>query len=308
MDPAEVDVNVHPAKREVRFRKSQDVRAAVIACVRAAIERMGQTVSSSSTQQALRAMHTSTRPQSHPSPMAHFHASHQHAPADTATLRNLFSAPDVIDGVAESSVREYQIHSEQTLNLGMPLAQIHRCYILAQTDEGVILVDQHAAAERIRYEKFKLQLLQGLLTRQALLTPAVWQPDIRTSAWLHDYADELMHFGFEVEAKGEERFAIIAMPAMVRDESPVALVSELVESIMCIGTNAEGYGRVLERWLGNRACKSAIKSGYLMNTEEQETLLRSMEKTPNIAQCNHGRPTYVKLSLNELDRLFGRKE
>jgi len=297
MDPAEVDVNVHPAKREVRFRKPQDVRATVIACARAAIERMGQTVSSLPAEQALRNMHASTR---------------QHAPTDTATLHNLFSAPRVVDSVAayvaEASVPEYQAHPEQVLNLGIPLAQIHRCYILAQTDNGVVLVDQHAAAERIRYEKFKQQLLQDSLTRQILLTPAIWQPDTETSAWLHDYAGELTHFGFEIEAKGEENFAIIAMPAMVRDESPVELVSELVESIMCIGTDAEGYGRILERWLGNRACKSAIKSGHVLGPEEQEALLRNMEKTPNIAQCNHGRPTYVKLSLGELERLFGRKE
>ncbi|GMR00121.1 MAG: DNA mismatch repair endonuclease MutL [Zetaproteobacteria bacterium] len=308
MDPAEVDVNVHPAKREVRFRKPQDVRAAVIACARAAIERMGQTVSSSPARQALQAMHTSTRPQSRPASMVRPHTPHQHAPADTATLRNLFSAPHVVDGVAESPTPEYRLQTEQTLNLGMPLAQIHRCYILAQTDDGVVLVDQHAAAERIRYEKFKCQLLQGTLARQSLLTPAIWQPDTKTSAWLHDYTDELTHFGFEVEAKGEERFAIIAMPAMVRDEAPVALVSELVESIMCIGTDAEGYGRILERWLGNRACKSSIKSGRVLGPEEQEALLRKMEETPNIAQCNHGRPTYVKLSLSELERLFGRKE
>jgi len=293
MDPAEVDVNVHPAKREVRFRKPQDVRATVIACARAAIERMGQTVSSLPAGQALRNMHTSSR---------------QHSPPDTSTLRNLFSAPRAVDGIAEPPAPEYQPHTEQTLNLGIPLAQIHLCYILAQTDNGIVLVDQHAAAERIRYEKFKCQLLQGMLTRQSLLTPAIWQPDIKTSAWLHDHADELTHFGFEIEAKGEENFAIIAMPAMVRDESPVELVSELVESIMCTGTDAEGYGRILERWLGNRACKSSIKSGRILGPEEQEALLRKMEKTPNIAQCNHGRPTYVKLSLNELERLFGRKE
>jgi len=290
MDPAEVDVNVHPAKREVRFRKPQEVRAAVIACARAAIETMGQTVSSMPAKQALRHMHTSTR---------------SHAPVNTATLRNLFSTPE---SIAEPDASEYQAYTDQPLNLGMPLAQIHRCYILAQTDDGVVLVDQHAAAERIRYEKFKRQLLQGTLARQRLLTPAIWQPDTTTSAWVHDHADDLVRFGFEVEAKGEESFAITAIPAIVHDEPPVELVSELVESMISIGAAAEGYGRVLERWLGNRACKSAIKSGRVLGPEEQEALLRTMEKTPNIAQCNHGRPTYVKLSLNELERLFGRRE
>jgi len=310
MNPAEVDVNVHPAKREVRFRKPRDVRAAVVVCVRAAIEKTGQTVSSTPTLQALQAMQPNNRSQSPHSSMAS-----QPPPADTAVLRNLFSAPPLADNpdsvaacVAEAPAPEYRTHPEQTLNLGTPLAQIHQCYILAQTENGVVLVDQHAAAERIRYEKFKHQLLQGMLARQRLLTPAPWQPDATTSAWLHDHAGELLHFGFELEAKGEENFAITAIPAIVHDESPVDMVAELVESIMCVGSGAEGYGRVLERWLGNRACKSSIKSGRVLGPEEQEALLRAMEKTPNIAQCNHGRPTYVKLSVNELERLFGRKE
>jgi len=290
MDPAGVDVNVHPAKREVRFREPREVRAAVIVCVRAAIEHMGQTVSSMPARQALRSMHVSTRP---------------HTPTDTATLRHLFSAPD---NVAEPAISEYQPPADTPLNLGTPLAQIHRCYILAQTENGVILVDQHAAAERITYEKFKRQLQQGEPARQILLTPATWQPDAKTSAWLHDHTHDLASFGFEIEARGEECFAITAMPAMLCNESPVDLAAELTQSMMCIGTVAEGYGRIMERWLGNRACKSSIKSGRILGVEEQESLLRTMEKTPNIAQCNHGRPTYVKLSLNELERLFGRKE
>ncbi len=303
MDPAMVDVNVHPAKREVRFRHPQKVRAAVITCARAAIEHMGQTVSSMPAEQALRSMYASTRSQARDTSGAVVHT-----PANITTLRHLFSAPHTTDSITEPGAPEYQASADTPLNLGIPLAQIHRCYILAQTEDGVILVDQHAAAERIQYEKFKQQLLQGTLARQPLLTPDIWQPDAKTSAWLHDHTDDFPHFGFEIEAKGEERFAITAIPAIIHDESPVELISELTQSMMCVGTDTEGYGRILERWLGNRACKSSIKSGRILGLEEQESLLRNMEKTPNIAQCNHGRPTYVKLSLNNLDRLFGRKE
>lgn len=299
IDPAEVDVNVHPAKREVRFRKPREVRAAVMACARAAIEQMGQTVSSASAEQALRRMHASARSNTFARP---------HAPADTATLRNLFSAPRSVGGAAEPQASGYRAHTEPALNLGMPLAQIHQCYILAQTGDGIILVDQHAAAERITYETLKGQLRQGKLARQMLLAPATWQPDATTSAWLHDHADDLPRFGFELEAKGVESFVITAMPAMLCDESPMELLAELTRSLMRIGAAAEGSGRILERWLGDRACKRSIKSGRMLGSEEQESLLRTMEKTPNIAQCNHGRPTYVKLSLNELERLFGRKE
>jgi DNA mismatch repair protein MutL len=140
-----------------------------------------------------------------------------------------------------------------------------------------------------------------------LLTPEPWQPDAATSAWLHEHSDALGAFGFELEIRGEESFAVCAVPAMLAAESPVELVSELVASLRSIGGAAEGQGRVLERWLGNRACKGSLKAGRLLKHDEQTALLREMERTPNIAQCNHGRPTYVRLSLNELDSLFGRR-
>ncbi|MDX8392413.1 MAG: DNA mismatch repair endonuclease MutL [Mariprofundaceae bacterium] len=305
MDTAEVDVNVHPAKREVRFRQPQSVRGAVVNCVRAAIEKMGQQVSDATTSQALEAMRggfsTSRMPASRI--------------ADTSTLQRLFSAPAEAQGACEPqadyavgvSISGVSIADKGDLDLGMPLAQVHRCYIVAQSDDGIVLIDQHAAAERITYEKFKRDLAKGSLACQALLTPADWQPDVAMSAWLHDNAEAFSAFGFEVEARGEERFAVAAIPAMLAGESPVEMVAELADSLRAVGAEAEGRGRVLERWLGNRACKGSIKAGRLLKREEQEALLREMERTPNIAQCNHGRPTYVRLSLNELDSLFGRR-
>jgi len=293
IDPADVDVNVHPAKREVRFKSPQTVRAALVACVRAAIEQMGQTVSSTASEKALGSMRSAAFPASYrpSSPSI----------VSPSTLTSLFSAPQAFE--PEGS---YQAGEE--LDLGAPLAQIHRCYILAQTDHGIVLIDQHAAAERISYEKMKQQLAKGELARQMLLTPENWQPGARAAAWLHDHAGALSPFGFEIEARGEEAFVIRSVPAMLREASPIELAAELTEAVMAIGAAQEGSGRIFERWLGNRACKGAIKSGGVLKHEEQEALLRQMEKTPNIAQCNHGRPTYVLLSLSELERLFGRKE
>ncbi len=293
IDPADVDVNVHPSKREVRFKSPQRVRSALVACVRVAIEKMGQTVSTTASKQALESMRSAAFSEKCPSPLV--------ASATPSTLRSLFSAPAVHEQEGNYEVKD-------TLNLGVPLAQIHRCYILAQTDAGIILVDQHAAAERISYEKLKGQLNKGELLRQMLLKAENWQPGAHVSAWLHEHAQVLSAFGFEVEPRGDEAFVIRSMPAMLRDAEPVELASELTDAVMAIGAVQEGSGRILERWLGNRACKGAIKSGYLLKHEEQEALLRQMEQTPNIAQCNHGRPTYVRLSLLELERLFGRKE
>jgi len=292
LDPADVDVNVHPAKREVRFRSPQKVRAALVSCVRAAIEGMGQVASSTASEQALQSM----RPGLPGGPGPGRTPSAGILPS---TLHSQFFA---------AQAREPESTYQTELDLGVPLAQIHRCYILAQTDTGIVLIDQHAAAERISYEKMKRQLAKSELARQMLLSPENWQPDTRTAAWLCDHAESLSPFGFDIEARGEEIFVIRSVPAMLRDTAPVELAAELTEAVMSIGTEQVGPGRILERWLGNRACKGAIKSGRILKHEEQEALLREMERTPNIAQCNHGRPTYVRLSLSDLERLFGRRE
>jgi DNA mismatch repair protein MutL len=306
MDPASVDVNVHPAKREVRFKSPQSVRAGIVSCVRAAIERMGQTVSSIPGDQALDSMR---RGSSIPFPTGKTGSFAAVSPGrimgsgvpSSDSQHQLF-----VTQIREADEADYDVSG--TLSLGTPLAQIHSCYILSQSEDGVILVDQHAAHERITYEKLKSQLDRGKLAEQIMLTPEAWEPDIHISAWLNDHTGELALFGVDLDQTGEDSFLIRSVPALLAKESPVELVAELVDACMLIGSDSEGRSRVLERWLGNRACKGSIKAGRILSIEEQEALLREMEKTPNIAQCNHGRPTYVRLSLNDLDRLFGRKE
>ena len=325
IDPADVDVNVHPAKREVRFRSPQTVRSGIVSCIRAAIERMGQSVASTTTDQAMHAMQrpvsSDYQPQSDSTSggfaggsMASFSsgefrppsrqpAASMSVPADIQ--RTLFSS-----GSAHEPEAGYQV--DEAPDLGHALAQIHRCYILAQTSSGVILVDQHAAHERMTYEKLKKQLVGERITTQMLLEPVSLSLDAEAAAWLHDHDDALMPFGVEIDVTGEESCCIRSVPAMLSTEPVADLVAELIDACRLLGAEAEagssGQARVLERWLGNRACKGSIKSGRLLSYDEQEALLRKMEQTPNIAQCNHGRPTYVSLSLNDLDRLFGRKE
>ena len=306
IDPAAVDVNVHPAKREVRFQSPQVVRAAIVACVRAAIEQMGQAVATITTHQALDAMQPKASSYSSMPDFTSNHGVSLRGTGDAQLRQLLFKAPMQ---VSESS-HDYTVHPllSEGLDLGVPVAQLHRCYIVAQTDTGIVLVDQHAAHERIRYEALKKQLQQQQVKAQMLLTPVRLDVSSEQAAWLCDMADKLDVFAVELEQVGDEVFFIRSVPALLSQESPVSLVLELIEACMLMGIEAEGYGRVLERWLGNRACKGSIKSGRALLPEEQENLLREMEKTPNIAQCNHGRPTYVRLSLHELERLFGRKE
>jgi len=320
IDPADVDVNVHPAKREVRFKTPQTVRSAIVACIRAGIERMGQSVSSMTTAQAMESMQRGMSPnQGSPAGQGggpqtdgrpHFSSGNfrtsgqsSHVPADLQRI--LFPSP-----LAAEPASNYPV--DCALDLGQPLAQIHRCYILTQTDTGIMLVDQHAAHERMTYEKLKLQLAGQSVATQMLLAPVELHLDGETVAWLHDHYQALLTFGVEAEISGDESFLIRSVPGMLADEPVLELVTELIESCRLLGSDAEagssGQARVLERWLGNRACKGSIKSGRLLSHQEQEALLRKMEQTPNIAQCNHGRPTYVSLSLNDLERLFGRKD
>jgi len=314
IDPADVDVNVHPAKREVRFKSPQTVRSGIVACIRAGIERMGQAVSSTTTDQAMGSMQRGMPSgQGSGSPLngmprfssGGFRPSGQASTVPADLQRILFSSPNVAE-----PERAYQVEGE--LDLGQPLAQIHRCYILTQTDAGIMLVDQHAAHERMTYEKLKKQLAGQAVATQMLLTPVELKFDGEVAAWLHDHAQTLIAFGVEVDIAGDESFLIRSVPAMLAAEPVIELVTELIESCRLLGSDAEagssGQARILERWLGNRACKGSIKSGRLLSHEEQEALLRKMEQTPNIAQCNHGRPTYVSLSLNDLERLFGRKD
>ena len=307
MDPADVDVNVHPAKREVRFKSPQAVRAGIVACVRAGIERMGQSVASTTTAQALQSLERGVGQWRSQGVGSHYRlpqpARHAAMPSPE-TGRLLFSAPQV---------REPETaYGADHLDLGQPLAQLHRCYLLTQTDDGVLLIDQHAVHERISYEKLKRQLAKRDVAVQMLLAPEQLQLHGESAVWLHEHAGELQSFGVEVEAAGDELFLIRSIPAMLAGEPVRELVAELVDACRLAGASIEagesGLGRILERWLGNRACKGSIKAGRVLSTDEQEALLREMEQTPNIGQCNHGRPTYVRLSLNDLERLFGRKE
>ncbi|MDQ7003376.1 MAG: DNA mismatch repair endonuclease MutL, partial [Ghiorsea sp.] len=321
IDPAAVDVNVHPAKREVRFRSPQTVFSAIVGCVRSGIERMGQSVATTTTDKALDAVQSSSYTHANPSrnPVSHSSmprfvsestANYQaqptkQVPQDVQKL--LFSTPPPLLQAGSG-----QYTAEKDLNLGQPLAQIHQCYVLAQTVEVIILVDQHAAHERITFEKLKRQLSGGKIAAQMLLTPEPLLLDSESMAWVWDNPDALQAFAVSLKVKDEQNIGIQSVPAMLSQEPPVELVAELIDSCMLLGMEAEagetGLGRILERWLGNRACKGSIKAGRTLSYEEQVNLLREMEQTPNIAQCNHGRPTYVRLSLYDLDKLFGRKE
>ncbi len=312
LDPALVDVNVHPSKREVRFSKPADVHAALLACARTAIEHMGQQVSSMTTAKALQSMQPA-EPSSHAQPAQTTikETEYRAAPVDASMYASI--GKTAVAMTAEPMALHQPVldasFEPEGLFLGEPLAQIHGCFLISQTRDGVVLVDQHAAAERIAYERLKAQLLAKKVARQSLLLPISWQPSLEFAAYLHDQAETLLDFGFELQATdADDVFQICSVPAVLIREHPVHILEELLASLQLISLAEQGHGRVLERWLGNYACRHSIKSGKPLNLDQQRVLLREMEQTPNIAQCNHGRPTYVRLSLSDLERLFGRRE
>jgi len=312
LDPAEVDVNVHPGKKEVRFRQPQQVRSALVVCARQAIEKKGQTSVKHASDMSSLPILQDTLPKQTPTSGRAFQPT-QTVSGSTKGSKPMFQAkqthiPSIETRQALLKVAESPAdYSDNTLlDLGRPVAQIHHAYILSQTPSGIVLVDQHAAAERITFEQMKDQLHQGNISSQHVLQPIPYEPEDAVSQWLEEHHKTLKKYGFIVEVQ-KNNYVVTAVPSMVGQENPITLLDELLASIMCIGIEMES-GRILERWLGNHACRQSVKAGQKLDERAQEALLRQMETTPNIAQCNHGRPTYIPLSLNELDRMFGRKD
>jgi len=293
LDPEAVDVNVHPTKREVRFADPRAVRAALLEAARMAVAEGGR-----ETAKAVQA--GGAKPQKEKA---------------RASVVPVVYGEGIGAGKAPvQEAKEVALPSAwaQKRRFGRAIAQLLDRFVLAEADEGVLLIDQHAAHERIVYERMKRSLAEAGIAAQRLLAPVVWQPDAELAAWLQSPAHRalLMRFGVEVEQSGQD-FRILAVPAMLADEPPVALAEGLAEQMMQLGEGAigaEGLVGVLERWLANRACRAAVRFGRRMTREEMQALLDEMERTPNIAQCNHGRPTFVRLSLADLERLFARKE
>jgi DNA mismatch repair protein MutL len=190
--------------------------------------------------------------------------------------------------------------------LGAARAQLHDAYILAQTEDGLVIVDQHAAHERIVYEKLKRQREESAIARQILLSPLVVELEPSAAAALAEHAAELMKLGLVVEGFGPGAALLREAPALLADADLAGLVRDLAEDLA-----AEDGAMSLERRLDHRlatiACHHSVRAGRRLKPEEMNALLREMEETPGAGQCNHGRPTYVELKLADIERLFGRR-
>jgi DNA mismatch repair protein MutL len=297
--PSEIDVNVHPAKAEVRFRESALVRGLIVGALRNALAAAGHRASSTVATAAVAAFrpldlhrHGGSSPR-----FAFPPASSSLALAETG---NSFLRP-----IEETEPNTTPMPSEEA-PLGAARAQLHGTYILAETAGGIVLVDQHAAHERLVYEKMKEALAAHGVARQVLLLPEVVELDEAAAARLAARAEELAEFGLVLERFGPGAVVVREVPALLPGVDVAALVRDLADELAEWG-DALALKERIETVCGTLACHTSVRAGRRLSPAEMDALLRQMEATPNSGQCNHGRPTYVALDLADIERLFGRR-
>jgi DNA mismatch repair protein MutL len=189
--------------------------------------------------------------------------------------------------------------------LGAARAQVHENYIIAQTETGIVIVDQHAAHERLVYEKLKTQMAENGVAAQALLIPEIVELGDNDAEILLGMADDLARLGLVIEKFGQGAVAVRETPAILGQINAAAMLADILDEIADLGDSQTVQARI-EAILSRVACHGSIRSGRLMRAEEMNALLREMESTPHSGQCNHGRPTYVELKLSDIEKLFGR--
>lgn len=293
-DPGRVDINVHPAKSEVRFREAGIARGLIVSGLRHALAEAGHRSSTTVASGVLGAFQAE-RP----------------AGAPVYQMERTPYAPPPIPGFAESPVSGLVDAPAPELDtvpddapLGAARAQLHENYIVAQTEDGIVLVDQHAAHERLVYEEFKDRMAANGVASQALLIPEIVDLG-EDAAFVLEMAEDLARMGLELDAFGPGSICVRATPALLGEVDAQGLLRDIADELAGSGTNTQLEAR-LNAILSRMSCHGSIRSGRRMSAPEMNALLRRMEATPKSGQCNHGRPTYVTLSLADIERLFGR--
>jgi DNA mismatch repair protein MutL len=299
-DPAFVDVNVHPAKTEVRFRDAGLVRGLIVGALKHTLAEAGHRASTTVAGSALSALHGGAFQAPNFAPA---YASAAYAVREPETLFH-GAAPVVSARVEEMS--EVPPMPANALPLGVARAQLHETYVVAQTEDGIVIVDQHAAHERLVYERMKKALADGGIARQPLLIPEVVEMDPAEVNRVTARAAELAELGLVIDAFGPDAVMVREVPAMLGKLDVKGLMRDLADEIAETG-NALSLKERLEEVSGTLACHMSVRAGRRLNAEEMNALLRAMELTPHSGQCNHGRPTYVELKLTDIERLFGRR-
>ena len=311
--PDFVDVNVHPGKSEVRFRDPQGIRSLIVTGIRQVIAIEGHRSSSTLSTAALQTM----REQIRQIPSA---ANEQ----VTKNSRNLdyngnkrFFTRDVEPAFQETwkpSARDFQTKDEhanfieefESFPLGAPIAQFGENYIISQNEDGIVIIDQHAAHERLVYEKLKEQAKDNKIEVQALLVPEILEFSEPEILVLMEYKDNLRKYGLKINQFGINSIAVQEIPAILNSENIKKLIFDILDELTDL-ENSDTLEKKINAVLSRIACHGSIRSGRMLRTEEMNSLLREMETTPNSGQCNHGRPTHISIRMSDIERLFGRR-
>jgi DNA mismatch repair protein MutL len=315
--PDELDVNVHPAKTEVRFKDAGLIRSMIVGGLRAALAEAGHRASTTVAGQTMAAFR--------PGYAGDMTRQGDFA-AQNISAQN-FQAPitSSADGMAEAAAEwlstpqaavmadpaSASASSLAGLPLGLARAQLHETYVLAQTHDGFVIVDQHAAHERLVYERMKTQIAEAGIKRQILLVPEIAELEEDAAVLLLSRAAELADLGFVIEdfgpaQAGRKAVLLREVPAMLYGADLKAMLADMAEEMRELGAGL-ALKEKLEDIAGTLACHTSVRAGRRLNIDEMNALLRDMEATPNSGQCNHGRPTYVELKLSDIERLFGRR-
>ena len=317
IDPALVDVNVHPAKTEVRFRDSRAMHQFVFHALQRTLAAPVQAESTTpliarsttSHEYPAAAAHQDNRPNfAYAPPLRHQGTLGVAEPAATAYLAFARAAQDIGQSPAPRSEVAPQFQPAEGNDrdgppLGYALAQLHGIYILAQNARGLIVIDMHAAHERILYEKLKTAVDNRQIATQSLLIPAVFSADALDIAAVEEHAEALSELGFAIAPLGPNQLGVRAVPALLQSGDPAALAKSLIAELREHGITQLATARRNEL-LATMACHGAVRARRLLTVPEMNALLRQMEETERAGQCNHGRPTWTELSMDQLDKLF----
>ena len=318
--PDMVDVNVHPTKAEVRFRNAALVRGLIVSALKRALAAAGHHAATTVADDTLAAFRPhagaggaarghaapgpgyGTPPPSRAPLLAEAHARFQ-APLDSPSAR-VESPPPAIETAAP--VVEAEGGPPEVYPLGVARGQVHGTYVVAQTEDGIVIVDQHAAHERIVYERMKAALAEAGIQRQMLLIPEVVELDDAAVGRLEARAGELADLGLVLERFGAGAVVVREVPALIGNGDTQGLVRDLADELAEWDESSTLRQRLADV-CSTLACHGSVRAGRRLNADEMNALLRQMEQTPHAGQCNHGRPTYVELKLADIERLFGRR-
>ena len=312
--PQEVDVNVHPAKAEVRFRDSQSMRGLMVGAIKHALSDAGFRASTMVASQALQSFSGGTSGY-RPAP------TYNYQPSGTMSLHDgvkQFFEPlmgsngttsllsqDMLAPMARPAETTHDGSDYTLYPLGAARCQLHKTYIVAETVDGLVIVDQHAAHERLVYEDMKKNLAERGIATQKLLLPEVVELDPALAECLVARQQELLEFGLAIEGFGAGSIVVRETPAMLGEVNIAAMIQELADNIREFG-EVLALKEHIEELCGTMACYSSVRAGRSLAVAEMNALLRQMEQTPFSGQCNHGRPTYIELKRKDIERLFGR--